>query len=165
MSYEYTQLIAEIKKDAPSIDRIRQLVETHPDLVKVPRSVDGSIPLHIACEYKAPLDVVQFLVKQWPDSVKTADIFGNLPLHKACANKASLAVIQYLVQQWPESVKHRNSEGKTPVDMAALQQQAVDVVTINWLELPWRDHRFTEHSSETRDTLSAKAAYFDALQK
>jgi ankyrin repeat protein len=67
--------------------------------------VRGLLPLQVACQYEAPLDVIKFLVEQWPDAVKETNQNGFLPLHIACSNKAPLEVIQFLVEQWPDAVK------------------------------------------------------------
>jgi ankyrin repeat protein len=122
------------------MDRIRQLVNANPDAVKYRTDDPGQIPLHTACGAfdiqggLSQLEVVQYLVEQWPESVTTANNNGYLPLHVACYFNASLAVVQYLVQQWPESVKHRNSYGETPLDIATRQEHPN-----NWLNPPWRD--------------------------
>jgi hypothetical protein len=42
--------------------------------------VGGWLPLHIACDNTAPLEVVQYLVKQWPEAVKTTNVDGKTPL-------------------------------------------------------------------------------------
>jgi hypothetical protein len=39
--------------------------------------------LHFACANKAPLELIQFLVEQWPEAIKAKDVNGNLPLDNA----------------------------------------------------------------------------------
>lgn len=41
---------------------------------------DGNTALHLACYYKAPLDVVQFLVHRWPQSVYSVNEKNDTPL-------------------------------------------------------------------------------------
>jgi hypothetical protein len=93
---------------------------------------DGWLPLHCTCDnvcfYKEPLNVIQFLVEQWPEAVKKSTVNGSLPLHYACSNKAPLEVIQYLVEQWQEAVKKINTSGLTPLN----QETRPEVVA--WLQ-------------------------------
>jgi hypothetical protein len=74
-----------------------------PEVAKT-KDVDGWLPLHFACQFTAPLEVIQFLVEQWPEAVKKTTVNGSLPLHLLCSNNAPLEVVQFLVEQWPEAV-------------------------------------------------------------
>jgi ankyrin repeat protein len=100
-----SKLYKECCKPLPSMDMIRRQVTANPDAVKF-RNRFGVTPLHAACGGGSQLEVIQYLVEQWPESVKAVDNFGgSLPLHWACNHKkAPVDVIQYLVEQWPESV-------------------------------------------------------------
>jgi hypothetical protein len=96
--------------------------------------------------YDVSLEVIQYWVKQWPESIRTTNNGGILPLHIACENTTSLEVIQCLVGLWPESVEHsRDNDGDTPSDVAN-QQDDYDLV-INWLDLQWRNRSETEGSA------------------
>ena len=135
-----SELFDECESRSPSMDRIRRLVNGDPDAVKSLKN-DKTL-LHAACRAfdnrGGSLEVIQYLVEQWPESVKAfTSIKRYLPLHYVCKYQAPLAVIQYLVEQWPESVKHGNTDGETPLNIAAREHDAI--VVINWLELPWRD--------------------------
>jgi ankyrin repeat protein len=115
------------------MDRIRQLVNANPDAVKFRTEYSGQIPLHAACGAFeigggwSP-EVIQYLVDQWPESVKVASNSGDLPLHRACSNQALLAVVQYLVEQWPESVKRADNYGWLPLHYACTNQTPLAVV-------------------------------------
>jgi hypothetical protein len=74
--------------------------------------------LHVACRYTAPLQVVQCLVKQWPEAIKTTNNEGWLALHIACKYKAPLQVVEYLVEQWSESVKTTTVKGYLSLNCA-----------------------------------------------
>jgi len=114
-----------------SLDKIRRLLKEHPDAVKIKEA----LPLHLACCYNAPLEVIQFLVEQWPESVKVKDRNGMFPIHKVfhvpfLATKGSwstysrrildtkVAMVRYLVNQWPESVMIEDNAGLTPLHYA-----------------------------------------------
>jgi ankyrin repeat protein len=93
------------------------LVRRCPEVAKT-KDVDGWLPLHFACQFTAPLEVIQFLVEQWPEAVKKTNDFGWLPLHVACYYNASLEVVQYLMHQYPEAVKKTTVNGYLPLDFA-----------------------------------------------
>jgi ankyrin repeat protein len=44
---------------------------------------DGELPLHYACMFRAPLDVIRYLVHAYPGSLQVTDNNGELPLHYA----------------------------------------------------------------------------------
>ncbi len=70
------------------------------------------------CIGNASLEFVQYLVEQYPDSVKVKDDEGLLPLHHACFTKTSLEVIRYLVEQCPDSIKGKICTGIIPLHCA-----------------------------------------------
>jgi hypothetical protein len=84
--------------------------------------------LHIACRNTAPLEVVQFLVEQWPEAVKIADGRGWLPFHVACINRAPLQVVQFLVEHWSEAVKIVGQYGWLPLHLACINRAPLQVI-------------------------------------
>jgi hypothetical protein len=52
--------------------------------------------LHFACMFKAPLKVIQYLVEQWPEAVKTTNPDGKTPLDYARFGRAIPEVIAWL---------------------------------------------------------------------
>ena len=79
----------------------------------------GNTPLHllfigISTRRVAPEDmeeiveVIQFLVNTWPDSIHATDNYGFIPLHHACYFNAPLEVIQFMLHVWPASVLARD---------------------------------------------------------
>jgi hypothetical protein len=75
--------------------------------------LDGLLPLHFECYHNAPLEVLQFLVEQWPEAI-TVDADGLLALHITYQLMAPLKVIQYLVEQWPEAAKTMTARDLSP---------------------------------------------------
>jgi hypothetical protein len=67
--------------------------------------MDGWLLLHLACEYRASLEVVQLFWEQWQEATKTTNKNGFLPMDIACSNEAPLKAIPLLVKQWPEAVE------------------------------------------------------------
>jgi hypothetical protein len=123
---QMSELHDECRRTSPSMDRIRQLVNANPDSVKI-HAWYGANPLHAAChafEYGAgSFELIQYLVKQWPESVKVVSHHvRRLPLHYACASAARLEVVQFLVEKWHESVKAVDNAGNLPLHDACTKK-------------------------------------------
>jgi ankyrin repeat protein len=137
-----SELYEECSNFSPSMDRIRQLVNANPDEVQV-RSDDfhGGIPLHAACRAfkngEGSFELVQYLVKQWPESVQVAGRDGDLPLHCACVNMAPLCTVQYLVEQWPDSVKDADEFGRLPLHYTYYEHSFPEEEVIQFLIQQW----------------------------
>jgi ankyrin repeat protein len=76
------------------------------------------LPLHHACIIGAPLELVRYLVEEYPDSLQVADNDGYLPLHDACLCGAPMDVVQYLAKACPKSLQVTSRSGKKPIDLA-----------------------------------------------
>jgi ankyrin repeat protein len=74
----------------------------------------GRLPLHTACSNQAPLDIVQYLVQEYPEFLQMNDNNGALPLRDACSSQVELYDIRYLVQEYPECLHVTNSNGEIP---------------------------------------------------
>jgi len=69
-------------------------------------------PLHDALsDATISLDVIQYLIQQWPESVNVRIDDECIALHLACRIAVALPNIQFLVEQFPESVKMKSSYG------------------------------------------------------
>lgn len=81
------------------------LVDAHPELVRV-IDVDrqNQVLLHRALELQAPLSVIQYLVRAWPNGLLAQDVNRCQPIHIACQHQAPLSVIRYMVCYWCEWV-------------------------------------------------------------
>jgi hypothetical protein len=140
-----------------SIDKIRNLVESCPDAVKVRSRImllneepnemgyeeytkfEG-YPLHFASMNECvSLQVVEYLVEQFPDAVKATSADGRLPLHLVCMSQAvSLALVQYLVAQWPDAVKITDKAGNLPLHLC-LNNGASSLKLVQYLVEEWPD--------------------------
>ncbi len=125
-----------------SLDEIRSIVTAKPNAVKAEDKC-GYVPLHSACLHDASLNVVQYLVEQYPDSIHVKNDyylyracigkenesldavqkldyanFGTLPIHLACHGIAPLDVVQFLVKKKPDSIKDKTNNGKLPLHYA-----------------------------------------------
>lgn len=99
----------------------------------VEKNTDGSIrwkllPIHKACENKAPSEVIKALIAAFPESLMLKDSGGNLPLHIACRERNSKAVVAALLSAEPNAAKVQDDEGKLPLHLACRQGVAVQIV-------------------------------------
>lgn len=67
------------------------------------------LPLHHALERGCALPIIQFLVEEYPESIRIQNTHRRsgsreLPLHIACLSGAPLPVVQYLYQQYPDAI-------------------------------------------------------------
>lgn len=92
----------------------------------------GATLLHSACAQNSPLDVVQMLVKLWPDAVKVKTNYGDLPLHIACESNKSMEVIQFLVETWPDAVKEKTACDNLPLHVACQSNPSLELIQCGW---------------------------------
>jgi len=88
------------------------------------------LPLHLAiCSETVCLEIVQYLVEQWPESLKILIENGRVALHLACKNCMSSTIVQYLADQWPEAVQIMTN-GDLPLHIACgTSGTSIDTVT------------------------------------
>jgi hypothetical protein len=63
------------------------------------------------------LDVVKFLVEQWPEGVRVRDEESATTLHFAAAS-GNVDVLKFLMEQWPEGMMERDAAMRTPLHHA-----------------------------------------------
>ena len=99
-----------------TLGAIKLLVKGNPESLQVANN-QGSLPLHIACEFSS-VKVVQFLLElNGNDScLDHLDIEGNSPLHYACRG-GSYNTVKYLLGRNASSVSERNADGKLPIHL------------------------------------------------
>jgi hypothetical protein len=80
----------------------------------------------------ASFQLIQYLVEQYPDSVKVKDdIWGWLPVRhyvSQCRYRASFAVIKYLVEQDPDSSKVKDNFGQLLLHGACERNEPLEVI-------------------------------------
>lgn len=86
-------------------------------------------PTHYACMFNASLDVVQWLVKKNPDSLKLTNEDASMtPLHLACLYETDYETIAFLTHRCPEATKMVDMHGRTPLHWACCVEEP-------WLEI------------------------------
>jgi ankyrin repeat protein len=116
----------------PGIARIQKQVGyllLHPENIFL-ANFFGDLPLHDACRSSmVSLDVVSFLVKMYPASVKLRGQNNRFPLHWA-AMYADAPVVKFLVDKYPKALFAVDVAGKLPIHLACEQGQATKVLQL-----------------------------------
>ena len=90
----------------------------------------GNLPLHAACSFQAPADVVETLLKAYPGGASQPNSTGNLPVHQAAMWQAPVETVHLLLSRYPEGATVRNRYGSLPLHMAASNQATSEVVRL-----------------------------------
>jgi ankyrin repeat protein len=99
----------------------------------IEHNTDGSLrwkllPIHQACENKAPSELIKKLIAAYPDSLMRKDSGGFLPLHLACRERSSKSVVAALLSTEPGAAKVKDDEGRLALHLACRQGVAVQIV-------------------------------------
>ena len=110
-----------------TVDHFTSLLQWFPDASfrrrdnngALPRDDLGALPLHVACEKGAPVEIVRPLLLRHAAALDmTNDINGDLPLHAACrAAAAAESLIRFLAEQDPNAVQAPNNDGALPLHL------------------------------------------------
>jgi hypothetical protein len=119
----------------------QDLVMQNPQVLAV-QDEDGWTLLHWACTYMynpTALDIISFLLQQYPDAAKTIDSWKTTPLQVACCYEPSLPVIQMVVEVYPEAVQTCDDFRQTPLHKACCYTMLHSISFVFW---QWRNHGF-----------------------
>jgi len=87
------------------------------------------LPIHYACKYKAPVNVVSELAELHPFGLSlTCQEFDMTALHLACQHGTNLEVIKILVQAHAGAASHKDDLGLLPLHLACAQGTTTVVV-------------------------------------
>uniref|UniRef100_A0A6U3R716 Uncharacterized protein n=1 Tax=Ditylum brightwellii TaxID=49249 RepID=A0A6U3R716_9STRA len=90
----------------------------------------GKSVLHIACLFRASLDVLSLLLEKCPELGMEVNPFEDTPLHIACKEKASFEVVSLLLEKCPEAAKKENKFGLTPLHIACRQKASPEMISL-----------------------------------
>ena len=80
------------------------------------RDDSGKLPIHIACENKAPMEVLSMLVESDAATLHIADHAGALPLHECCCGVVDDSSVRFLVERGGVgTLAARNRESALPL--------------------------------------------------
>jgi ankyrin repeat protein len=126
------RLFDALDDDATDLDRIRSIVQSHPESVECdpnPKTNGGwCSALHMSIGVGAESGVVRYLIKRNPRAVSTKDPNGRLPLHLAVIYRARLSVVRKLVKVHPEALQEPidDKKGHLPLHCAFLNDYTED---------------------------------------
>lgn len=133
-------LLAALLRKAPARE-VLAVLEACPEAAAATDNAER-IPLHLACEKGAALEVVSALLAAHPAAVRTRDHWGSLSLHLAVQHGCSLEVVQALLAAWPGATRERDGQLRLPVHAACESDAAGDVVQT-------LVHALSEHARES----------------
>jgi len=84
----------------------------------VKESTFQRLPLHVACQFSASADVIEFLAREYAAGTSEPDVLGRLPIHYACSNGAPLDVVRALLRVNPSSTVGADINGWLPLHVA-----------------------------------------------
>ena len=79
-----------------------------------------TLPIHIACMKRAPLEPILALIAAEPRNCEFIDGIGRTPLHNALRYGSTHRVISVLIAIHPKAVFLKASDGKLPIHLACL---------------------------------------------
>jgi hypothetical protein len=117
-----------------------------------------NLPLHMACDRKAPDDLILALLRANEQAAWWEGKNKNLPLHIAAHRNMSFDVVEALIRINPQALECRNAGDYTPRDYQVKDNQvfqALNRPTACWVELIEEEER-EENQDETVLTLHKK---------
>jgi hypothetical protein len=115
-----------------SYDEVKWILNTNPTCTQIPNK-NGSLPLHVACCYRASPNVIRMILESYPKAAQIKNNFGDLPLHLALRSRSSTNVIKLLYEVYPRAVEVQNGEGNLPLH-TAVGTKACTTILRNLLE-------------------------------
>ena len=109
--------IAASRPEIISFETIKMILTAYPLSMSMQNN-DGYTPLHVACLYKAPLEILQLLIEVCPDSTCIQNRFGQTPLFIAIGMGSPVDILRALLLKRPESVHIRDIEGTSTISLA-----------------------------------------------
>jgi len=94
------------------------------------------LPIHFACKFHAPKEVIVTLLEIYPNGIKEIDEKGALPLHNFFRNKnlvnneERMEIVEYLVEKYPESIRVADKKGMLPMHRASATGAHEDMINL-----------------------------------
>jgi len=116
-----------VKRDWLKVSRISQSKPETAHFI----GVEGMLPLHVACQARPSVRVVQHLLSAFPGATDTPNARGELPLHLACRYNASVSVLKALVQASPRSSSYRTATNDTAINVLCQAEENTETNHVN----------------------------------
>jgi len=117
----WTALHHACNRRCPRPEVVEALLEAYPDAILMEDMKQGWLPLHLACRFKAPKEVVRLLLHRFPKqggwSVRKTDNQGRTPLFYAIRYDAPPGVVKLLLQMDPSVVLEEDRNDDSPLGL------------------------------------------------
>mmetsp|Transcript_1163 Transcript_1163/g.1949 ORF Transcript_1163/g.1949 Transcript_1163/m.1949 type:complete len:257 (+) Transcript_1163:57-827(+) len=95
------------------------------------------LPIHQACALMAPREVIETLVKCYPQGIKMKEsAFHRTALHIACQTNAPIETIEALVHFYPEATRIQDALGRLPIHYACAHEVPSSTLELLLREFP-----------------------------
>jgi hypothetical protein len=96
----------------------REVYKSFPKAITEKETKNYSKPLHYACAFQAPLQIIQFLIKNHREAIEQKDRSGNLPLHLSLVYDSPEDVCIFLLDSYPNAITERDRKGRMSIHIA-----------------------------------------------
>ena len=121
------------------IEHVRAHSISHPADLAKGRTGTQLLPLHIACENGAPIQVIKLLLNANPSAVQTSNLHDRLPLHCLLAAAASHPLsdnaVSTLIEAYPNACRIADKDGNLPIHYACLATPCSDNIFTSILSM------------------------------
>lgn len=131
-----------LSKSHPEVSEIKYILNSSPKMTSQ-RDNFGKLPLHVACESGASVDVVEVLLSEYESACMIADDDGKLPIHHLCENYVRnsdpalsldevaddfLMILELMLQSSSNSLLKLDKNGFSPLEHAIEANLDFDLV-------------------------------------
>ena len=86
------------------------------------------LPIHVACQFAAPVEVIEYMAQEFVAGTLEPDSLGRLPIHYACSNGAPIGVVRALLRANPASMLYEDYNGWLPLHVAVHFGASTEVI-------------------------------------
>lgn len=103
---------------------VMELLELESHAQEAREPYNGDLPLHMALNHGAPIDIIKAFIGLYPDALSQKDSNGMIPLHVATKAKAENDVLTTILLAHPEGLEVRDNVGLLPKQYEAARERA-----------------------------------------
>ena len=110
-----------------SLEAIQMCYEVFPEALQEKDPWVGS-PLHYACGYEGPFEVVEWLIEQESNMLTTVNRLKRSPFHIACQFNPRSEILEALLHTAPMGLEIADKYGCTPLHLACENNAPIEVL-------------------------------------
>lgn len=151
-------------KQKSSFDVISFLLRSFLKGAQAKAGLDDLFPLYMAIENCASLEVVQLLINEFPEAIRTPNKAVNVPLHAAMNAKSHLPVVNLLLEVYPEAMSRPGDNNNLPAHLVASNSSSLEMVEFIVEKFP-TDVQLSNASSNLLLHLALEAEHFSGRSR